>query len=237
MLDAAELPCEPDRLGMSANGLPTLMEGLLAILGAETWERAREVVVDYPELLGTEARAEIESYAARPRNDEDPQMREMLADVLDFLAECHDTGIEVLRATVADDADGPPRVPVELVGDLEAAVAALERHLASGSPRDLDQACGAWRRICRAPAFAAADVRLRTASLGHAGGALLRRYLAREKRNELREALTLLEQAREQGPGHMQRSVLLGDLGVAYRELYRIEHDPADLDLAIDAYD
>lgn len=71
--------------------MTTLIDVILALLTSESWEDARRIIIDYPQLLEAETDATLQKME---HEQSDARLRQVLAEHRTLLAHCREVGVE-----------------------------------------------------------------------------------------------------------------------------------------------
>lgn len=127
-------------------------------------------------------------------------------------------------------------IPSELQADIQVAQQAVQEYQRTGQIPALDQAVSVWEGILQSSAFQGTEPDFRLAVMDLAGQALLSRYRAQGREEDLEQALKWTQQAVDLTPeGSPDKASHLNNLGNRLSARYNRSGDLADLEAAIQA--
>lgn len=219
---------------MGQRDLMEAIDAFMQAMMANDTLRARELLVDHPDLLDTQTEAVLHRVIAFAQSHPDARGWAGPAEqCLGLLKRCRETGVTRAFLELGDLSVLP-----ECRSAMERAQQAEQRFFTGGDAAAIEEAAAAWSEILAHPAMTSVPQRIRAAIVNNAATVLLRGYLAGGHLHYLQAAIQALEQVETSLPHNSpQLPTILSNLGYALTVRYERFGSGTDAQRAIDHFD
>jgi CHAT domain-containing protein/tetratricopeptide (TPR) repeat protein len=209
-----------------------LMQTILVLVQAKTWDQAQGIVTEHPELLTDTADAMLSQLAELQH---DKGARQVVHEHRTMLRRSREIGVAQAFAEKLGYS-GPP-VPAFFLNDFQRAQQAQALYPHTGNPQLLMQAIAIWSRIQANPVFSTSPKRFRTSVFNELGLASLLHYRAQSHMDDLNRALACFQKAVQDTPlDSPDRPVYLNNLGNCLSDRYTRTGSLQELEASVRAY-